>query len=102
MGIDMFWTRKKHVWSSPEMQKLGRLEAEVESLVLKWTLYRDEIKKLVNRLEKREERLAAKERAAAAEVLEEISVDVEEPLDAITARVLARRTGNAVPRSSTR
>lgn len=36
---------------------MGRLEAAVESLELKWVNYRDEIKKLVNRLEKREQRL---------------------------------------------
>ena len=70
----MFWTRKQDPLVTDDVRRLGRIEAQVESLELKWKLYRDEIKKLVNRLEKREERAIAKERETAAAVLEGMSV----------------------------
>ena len=58
--IDMFSRRKITPLESEDLRRMGRLEAAVESLELKWVNYRDEIKKLVNRLEKREQRLEQK------------------------------------------
>lgn len=46
--------------AAEDLRRLGRLEAGVESLELKWVSTRDELKKLVNRLEKRDERLLKK------------------------------------------
>lgn len=89
----MFTRRKEQAFTSEEMRKLGRLEAVVESLELKWTIYRDEMKKLVNRLERREERLEQKLRDVAA-----VGSDGDPApsgptavLDNTTQRVLARR-----------
>lgn len=47
--------------------RIGRLEAQVESLVFQWDAYRDELRKLVQRLEKRDLRADQREKAAAAE-----------------------------------
>jgi len=70
---------------------MGRLEAQVESLELKWTNYRDEIKKLVNRLEKREQRAEKKELAEAEKNAENPIIGTGNGVDEVTARVLARR-----------
>jgi len=72
---------------------MGRLEAEVESLQLKWTNFRDEIKKLVTRLEKREERLEKKlrETADTAPVVNNGEFVDDEFVDVTSQRVLARR-----------
>jgi len=59
------WNSRKKPLESEDLRRMGRLEAAVESLELKWVNYRDEIKKLVTRLEKREERLEKKLREAA-------------------------------------
>lgn len=68
-----------------EWRRLGRLEAEVESLGLQWRAYRDELKRLVNRLEKRDARAEERERVASA--------PPPEPLvDEITQRVHERRS----------
>jgi len=96
VGADMFSRSKKHVWSSTEMQKLGRLEAEVETLTLKWTLYRDEMKKLVNRLEKVWERQEKKLRRDAEQSLNNEDNGDLPIVDEITARVNARRAGHGV------
>jgi len=71
---------------------MGRLEAAVESLELKWTNYRDEIKKLVSRLEKREERLEKKLRETT-DTVEPVNNEPskDEFVDITTQRVLARR-----------
>lgn len=88
----MFGRKKEHEFTSEEMRKLGRLEAVVESLELKWTIYRDELKKLVSRLEKREERLEKKLREAGDTVNSvETAIDNGPPVDEVTARVLRRR-----------
>lgn len=80
-----------------DARRLGRLEAEVERLSLQWVAYRDELKRLVNRLEKREQR--AEERAQRESA--ENAPRFEEPVqDETTRRVLARRNarfGNGVP-----
>lgn len=76
---------------------MGRLEASVESLELKWTNYRDEIKKLVTRLEKREERLEKKIRESAdSEPVVNNIPDVDDFVDVVTQRVNARRAKNGV------
>lgn len=77
--------------------RIGRLEAEVESLALKWESYRDEIKRLVNRLEKRDQRAAEREARMADETPVE-PVEPEPEIDEITARVLARRNRNGIQR----
>lgn len=64
--------------------RIGRLEADVASLVMQWAAYRDELRRLVNRLEKRDQRAEARETRAA-------EPDVEIDTDETTARVLARR-----------
>lgn len=67
------------------VRRLGRNEAEVERLGLVWEAYRDELRRLVSRLEKRDQR--------AAKVAEEDCADCpEDPkLDPASARILARR-----------
>lgn len=90
----MLFRAKKHRFESPEMLKLGRCEAAIETLELKWVGYRDEIKKLVSRLEKRDQRAEQKIRQAAAQ--DEQPADngdntIAEIVDDTTARVLARR-----------
>lgn len=56
----MFKSKPIDPMAAEDLRRLGRLEAAVESLELKWIGYRDELKKLVNRLEKRDERLLTK------------------------------------------
>jgi len=78
---------------------MGRLEAAVETLELKWQGYRDEIKKLVSRLEKRDQRAEQKLRAAAAqdeEIPSNGNNDIAEIVDETTARVLARRKSRGI------
>jgi len=88
----MFGRKKDHEFTSEEMRKLGRLEAVVESLELKWTIYRDEMKKLVNRLEKRDERLEKKLRESDnTENSVETAIENGPQMDEITTRVLRRR-----------
>lgn len=77
-----------------DARRLGRLEAEVERLSLQWVAYRDELKRLVNRLEKREQR--AEERAERERTAPEFEAP-EPAQDEVTRRVLARR--NAVVRN---
>jgi len=72
------------------IRRCGRLEAEVENLGLQWVGYRDEIKRLVNRLEKRDQRAEAREAEETGVV--EGSPDTPRR-DVVTERVLARRSG---------
>jgi len=72
------------------VRRCGRLEAEVENLGLQWVGYRDEIKRLVNRLEKRDQRAEARE--VEQTELPEGSADTPKR-DVVTERVLARRSG---------
>lgn len=72
--------------SPDDWKRIGRLEAEVESLRLQWASYRDELHRLVQRLEKRDQRAAERERAAPP-------VPSEPERDPTTERVLARRRG---------
>ena len=73
----------------PEIyRRVGRLEAECERLDLSWVAYRDELRRLVARLEKRDQR--AQER----ETREQEGSDKAEGPDAITAKVWARRNRN--------
>jgi len=72
-------------------RKIGRLEAEVQSLQLVWENYRDQINKLTQRVVRRLDRARA----------DETAVDKDEPtpqVDAVTARILARRNRHAVSR----
>jgi len=71
-----------------DARRLGRLEAEVERLSLQWVAYRDELKRLVNRLEKREQR--AEERAQREADAVEHEPDFP-AMDETSRRVLARR-----------
>lgn len=74
--------------TTPEEWKArGRLEAEVERLSLEWLAYRDEIKRLVARLEKRDQR--------AAQATPQTAADGEDlPLEVARARLLrGRRQG---------
>ena len=91
VGADMFRRSKITPLESEDLRRMGRLEAAVESLELKWVNYRDEIKKLVNRLEKREERLEKKLREAEeqpAHSADNGDLPIE---DVISQRVNARR-----------
>lgn len=87
MGLfDVF--RRSQPLESSDLRRMGRLEAQVENLTLQWEGYRDEIKRLVARLEKRDQRAAEREAREAAAP----SFTQDEPeQDATTARVLARR-----------
>lgn len=73
------------------VRRQGRIEAEVERLDLIWTAYRDELKRLVARLEKRDQR--ATEKKKKADVGEDVAESANE-------RILARRTRHAVRRNS--
>jgi len=92
----MFGRPKKPPLESEDLRRMGRLEADVESLQLKWVNYRDEIKKLVNRLEKREERLERKLREIADETVETADNGDMPILDEISARVNARRSKRGI------
>jgi len=73
------------------VRRCGRLEAEVENLGLQWVGYRDELKRLVNRLEKRDQRAEARE----AEQPDGGDGSEDTPRrDVVTERVLARRSGS--------
>ena len=91
VALDMFRRPKITPLESEDLRRMGRLEAAVESLELKWVNYRDEIKKLVNRLEKREERLEKKLREIADETVETPNNGDESIADEISQRVNARR-----------
>jgi chromosome segregation ATPase len=69
-------------------RRLGRLEADCESLRLQWTAYRDEIKRLVTRLEKRDQRAEALESRINASEAEGVT-GIQ--LDPTSQRVLERR-----------
>lgn len=74
-----------------DVRRLGRLEAEVETLRLQWAGYRDELKRLANRLEKRDQRAEAREeQARGAAEAEPVFPEVDE----ISRRVLARRNAS--------
>lgn len=80
---------------------MGRLEAQVESLELKWSNYRDELKKLVNRLEKREERAEKKLRETSNSDENHTILDQNfDEIDEVSQRVLARRLRHGVPEQS--
>lgn len=88
----MFGRPKKTEFTSEEMRRIGRMEAVVESLELKWSLHRDELRKLVSRLEKRDERLEKRLREAVN--TDEIDTNVDhnsDGIDEVTKRVLGRR-----------
>lgn len=70
---------------------MGRLEAAVESLELKWVNYRDEIKKLVNRLEKREQRLEQKLNATENNGGSAETISVPQETIDVQRRIAARR-----------
>lgn len=50
--------------TAEDWRRVGKLEAEVESIRLQWATYKDELHRLVQRLEKRDQR--AEERATRA------------------------------------
>ncbi len=87
MGLlDIF--RRSRPLESDDLRRMGRLEAKVESIELQWVDYRDQLKRLVQRLEKRDQR--AEQRELAQTEPDEIS----QPVDEVTARVWARRKSN--------
>lgn len=95
----MFGRSKKPPLESEDLRRMGRLEAAVETLELKWEGYRDELKKLVSRLEKRDQRAEQKLRAAASQDEETPSNgnnDISEIVDPTSARVLARRANRGI------
>lgn len=69
------------------VRRVGRCEAETERLSLIWEAYRDELKRLVSRLEKRDQRAQAR-----------VNGDPTPPLDPVSARILERRH-RVLPRS---
>lgn len=71
------------------VRRLGRLEAEVETLHLQWAGYRDEMKRLANRLERRDQR--AQERETREREGSNGSPPGPNDLDAISQFVLERR-----------
>lgn len=87
----MFRLNKPTVLESEDLRRMGRLEAQVETLQLQWVNYRDEIKKLVNRLEKREQRYEQKLRDLEAETGDTDSNGPQLGVDEITERVMRRR-----------
>ncbi len=87
----MFGRTKKPPLESEDLRRMGRLEAAVETLELKWVGYRDEIKKLVSRLEKRDQRQEQRLRAAAAEPDENGNSEPVSTLDPITEKLFRRR-----------
>lgn len=95
----MLFRAKKHRFESPEMLKLGRCEAAIETLELKWVGYRDEIKKLVSRLEKRDQRAEQKLRQAASQDDESGNNELNscaDVIDEVSNRVLARRKSRGI------
>lgn len=87
----MFWTAKPDPLSTDDVRRLGRLEAQVETLELKWKLYRDEMRKLVQRLEKQTQRAEAKQRAQDDETMINEDNGTQLGVDEVTARVMHRR-----------
>jgi hypothetical protein len=83
------WSRPAKPLESEDLRRMGRLEARLESIELQWASYRDELKRLVNRIEKRDQRAEARAEREAAEA------EAGEPefpaLDATSARIHARR-----------
>lgn len=69
-----------------EWKARGRLEAEVERLSLEWVAYRDELRRLVQRLEKRDQRLERKG-------LELPELRPDEPFEVRSARIMRERNG---------
>jgi len=92
----MFGRKEKPPLESEDMRRVGRMEARMETLELKWSMQRDEMLKLVRRLEKREERAVQKERELAAEIADSANSILAPGVDEITERVNARRNRNAV------
>lgn len=72
------------------VRRQGRLEAEVETLRLQWEGYRDELKRLVTRLEKRDQRAAQK---ADLRAEPEDQLEIEPAADRVSERVRERRRG---------
>ncbi len=66
------------------VRRIAVLEANVEGLELKWSSYLDQMKRLVNRLEKRDERAEKKQTG-------EPEVEVTPEPSTFRARLLARR-----------
>lgn len=67
----------RKVWSD-----LGKVEARTEKLEFAWNDYRDQLNRLVQRLEKRDQRAAKRETA------EEGDFTPAEPIEVIQARML--------------
>lgn len=71
------------------VRRMGRLEAEVETLSLQWISYRDELRRLAARLEKRDQR--AQERESREREGNGGPPPGANDLDEISQLVLARR-----------
>lgn len=78
------------------IRRMGRLEAQVETLDLQWIAYRDELKRLAARLERRDQRAQERE-TREAEGSNGGPPNLEAP-DAISAHVLARRSHHELRR----
>lgn len=72
-------------------RKVGRLDAAVDGLELKWETYRDELRRLVQRLEKRDQRASASEVARSDTNGDGVGVGVPHDPDPITSAIHARR-----------
>lgn len=92
--------RRPDTWETDVLRRIGRMEADVESIKLQWQDYRDVLQRLVQRLEKRDMRAAERaEREIRAEPPAEDRLGGAPP-DATTARILARRAmrnGHGIP-----
>lgn len=76
-------------WNKLQRQA-GATDARVEGLELKWLTFKDEMMRLVQRLEKRDQRA----RLRAQETIE--PEEATTPRDEITERVMARRNRGAI------
>lgn len=68
------------------LRRIGRLEADVESIKLQWVDFKDVLNRMVQRLEKRDQRAAER-----AEVASAAAAPPAQLVDATTARILERR-----------
>lgn len=77
--------------------RIGRLEADVANLQLQWQSYRDELNRLVQRLEKRDQRAERRQDAPGPTIDEGADAGVPAGLDPVSAKIWRRRKG-ALPR----
>lgn len=79
--MGLFDRKKRHADPPPDFYvELGKLKGEVESLTIQWASWKDEMRRLLQRMEKRDQRAAQRE-----------ATPPEPTLDPLTERVLRRR-----------